>query len=145
MQIKSVFKDGERIPSRFTCDGKNVNPPLEFIDVPDNTESLALIVDDLDSSAGTFTHWVMWDISPDTKNIKENSAPKEAREGTNDFGKVGYGGPCPHSGKHRYQFKLYALDNFLDLLEGSKADVEKAMQDHILVKAVLTGNYFRGE
>ena len=140
MKIKSVFSDGERIPSKYTCDGIDVNPSLEFIDVPKNAKSLVLIVDDPDSPSGIFTHWILWNISPNTKSIKENSVPKGAREGMNDFGNIGYDGPCPHSGEHRYRFKLFALNIELDLSDNSKkSDVERAMKGHIIDKVILTG------
>jgi hypothetical protein len=143
MKIKGVFKDNERIPSKYTCDGKNINPPLEFTDVPKNTKSLVLIVDDPDSPSGVFTHWILWNILPGTKSIKENSVPTGAEEGTNDFGNVGYGGPCPHSGTHRYKFALYALDTKLNFSNGTKDSLEKAMKGHIIDKAILTGIYSR--
>lgn len=145
MKIKSIFDDGERIPSKYTCDGKDVNPPLEFLDIPKNAKSLALIVDDPDSPAKIWTHWILWNISPHIKNIKENSAPLGAREGMNGFGNVGYGGPCPHSGEHRYQFKLFALDAELNLPNGSKKnEVERVMKGHIVDKVILTGVYSKG-
>jgi Raf kinase inhibitor-like YbhB/YbcL family protein len=142
MKIKSVFNDNERIPPKYTCDGKDVNPPLEFIDVPKNAKSLLLIVDDPDSPSGIFTHWVLWNIPSNTKSIKENSVPAGAREGTNDFGNVEYGGPCPHSGTHRYMFKIYALDIELNSSEGlTKKSIENATKEHIIDKAILTGLY----
>ncbi len=142
MKIKGVFNDGERIPSRYTCDGTDVNPTLDFIDVPKNAKSLVLIVDDPDSPSKIFAHWILWNISPNTKSIKENSMPKGAREGLNDFGNVGYGGPCPHSGEHRYAFKLFALDIELNLPRGSKKnDLEKAIKVHVIDKAILIGTY----
>jgi Raf kinase inhibitor-like YbhB/YbcL family protein len=142
MKLKSVFDDGERISLKYTCDGIGVNPPLGFIDVPKNAKSLVLIVDDPDSPSKAFTHWILWSIPPNIKNIKENSVPKEAIEGTNDFGDVGYGGPCPHSGEHKYQFKLFALDIELNLPEGSKKnEVEKAIGGHIIDKSILVGTY----
>lgn len=145
MKIKSVFDDNNRIPSKYTCDGKGVNPPLEFIDVPKNTRSLVLIVDDPDSPSGIFTHWILY-IPSIVKGIKENSIPSGAKEGMNDFGNVGYGGPCPHSGTHKYAFKLYALDSELDLPKGSKKnEIEKAIKEHIIDKAVLIGTYSRNE
>jgi len=142
MKIKSIFGDGERIPSKYTCDGMDVNPSLELIDVPKNAKSLVLIVDDPDSPAKIWTHWILWNISPITKNIKENSVPLGAREGMNDFGNADYGGPCPHSGTHRYQFKLFALDIKMDLSGNSgKDEVERTMKGHILDKSILVGTY----
>lgn len=144
MKIKSVFNDGERIPFKYTCNGKNINPPLEFIDVPKNTKSLVLIVDDPDSPSKVWAHWLLWSIPADTKKILEDSVPYNAIEGVNDFGKVGYGGPCPHSGIHRYQFKLYALDvGFNSTKELTKSNLENAIKVHIIDKAVLTGLYSR--
>lgn len=144
MEIKSVFGNNERIPSKYTCDGGNVNPPLEFLDVPKDAKSLILIVDDPDSPSKIWSHWVLGNISPSTKKISENSVPKGSREGMNDFGKIEYGGPCPHSGTHRYQFKLFALDKMPDLASGfSKKDAETAIKGHIIERAVLTGIYSR--
>jgi hypothetical protein len=144
VKIKSVFNDNERIPSKYTCDGKNINPPLEFIDVPKNAKSLVLIVDDPDSPSKVWSHWVVWNIPQNTKNIKEDSVPAGAKEGANDFGNVGYGGPCPHSGTHRYRFALYALDMDLNSSkEMVKNNVENAIKGHIIDKAILTGTYSR--
>jgi hypothetical protein len=142
MKLKSIFASRERIPSEHTCDGEDVNPPLELIDIPQSAKSLVIIVDDPDSPSKIWSHWILWNISPTTKEIKQNSVPKEAMEGINDFGKLGYGGPCPHSGTHRYQFKLYALDVKLNLPKNStKEDVENAMEGHILDRALLIGLY----
>lgn len=144
MEIRSIFSSGGRIPKEYTCDGKNVNPPLDFAGIPENAGSLVLIVDDPDSPSGIWSHWLLFDISPETKKIDENSAPQGSIEGRNDFGNIGYGGPCPHSGIHRYQFKLFALDTRLNLREGSsKEDIENAMKGHALARAVLTGTYSR--
>lgn len=142
MKIKSVFREGERIPSKYTCDGKEVNPPLEFIDVSENAKSLVLIVDDLDSPSKIFTHWILWNISPNAISIKENSIPQGAREGRNDFGNIGYGGPCPNSGEHRYRFRLFALDAIINDAQGSrKNEIESAIKGHIIDKTILTGTY----
>jgi len=144
MKIKSVFENGQRIPQKYTCDGKNINPPLEFIDVPNNAKSLALIVDDPDSPSKVWSHWVMWGIPAGIRKISENSVPANAVEGVNDFGNVGYGGPCPHSGTHRYQFKLYALNVELNSSkEMTKDNLENAIKVHIIDKAILTGFYSR--
>ena len=145
MKLSSpVFENNGIIPPKFTCDGEGVNPPLEISDVPAGAKSLALIVDDPDAPAGDWVHWTVWNIKPDTKLVDENSVPPEAIEGITDFGKPGYGGPCPPSGTHRYQFKLYALDISLDLDSGAKkADVEKAMEGHILDQTDLVGLYQR--
>lgn len=139
----SAFADKEAIPSRYTCDGDDINPPLQF-DVPSSAKSLALIVDDPDAPRGTWVHWVVWNIDPNTSEIKEDSVPKSSRQGINDFGNMSYGGPCPPSGTHRYFFKLYALDVSLNIPSRSaKADLEKAMQGHIIERAEMIGLYRR--
>ena len=127
------------IPRKYTCDGENVNPPLYVREVPKETKSLVLIVDDPDAPSGTWEHWNVWNIPP-TKRIEENSIP--GVEGINDFGKHAYGGPCPPSGTHRYFFKVYALDNMLSLqVHSRKKDIEEAMKDHVLAKGELVGVY----
>ncbi|MEW6116632.1 MAG: YbhB/YbcL family Raf kinase inhibitor-like protein [Nitrospirota bacterium] len=137
-----VFKDNSPIPSKYTCDGNDVNPPLVIENVPSNAKSLVLIVDDPDAPMGTWVHWVVWNIEPKTKEIKEHSLPKGAIQGINDFKKHDYGGPCPPSGTHRYFFKLYALDATLNLPSSArKADVEKAMKGHIISQGQLVGLY----
>lgn len=145
--ISGAFKHNEQIPARYTCDGENINPPLLISDIPKRAESLALIMDDPDATGGrTFDHWLMWNIAPDTAEIKENSAPEGAIQGLTGFGKSGYGGSCPPRGNlaHRYVFKLYALDKKLELPAGSpKAELEKAMEGRILSQAVLIGKYGR--
>ena len=139
-----AFKNGENIPSKYTCDGENINPPLEISGVPTGTKSLVLIMDDPDSPSGTWLHWSVWNISPQTTEIPENSVPAGAKEGLTSFGEIGYGGPCPHSGKHRYFFRLYALDSKLDLPQGaSRTELEQAMAGHILAEAELMGLYER--
>lgn len=139
-----VFPHDGTIPPKFTCDGTDVNPPLSVAGIPEKTRSLALIVDDPDAPARTWVHWVVWDIPPGTGEIPENSVPAGATQGTNDFGKQRYGGPCPPSGTHRYFFKLYALDAPLALKPGaSKGQVEEAMKGHILGQAELIGRYRR--
>src|SRR5206468_9894859 len=110
----SAFQEGASIPSKFTCDGADTSPPLQIADVPSGAKSLALIVDDPDAPSGLFTHWMVWNISPQTNIIGEGST-RQGVQGTNDFGKSGYGGPCPPSGMHRYYFKIFALDRELDL------------------------------
>jgi Raf kinase inhibitor-like YbhB/YbcL family protein len=111
----TAFTQNGSIPSKYTCDGSDVNPPLMFENVPPEAKSLALIVDDPDAPAGTWVHWVVWNIDPAVKEIKENSLPPGAQQGISDFRKRGYGGPCPPGGTHRYFFKLYALDTTLTL------------------------------
>ncbi len=136
------FANNARIPDKFTCKGVNVNPLLEIEGVPENTKSFALIVDDPDAPMKTWVHWVLWNISPSTKKIEENSVPKEAMQGVTDFGENRYGGPCPPSGTHRYFFKLYALNSTLNISKNSKKeDLEKAMQSHILAQTQLIGLY----
>ncbi|OHA00167.1 MAG: kinase inhibitor [Candidatus Sungbacteria bacterium RIFCSPHIGHO2_02_FULL_47_11] len=145
----SAFKHSESIPKKFTCDlpaqaGGNVNPPLSFSQVPAETKSLALIVDDPDAPVGLWVHWILWNIPPDTKSIKEHSVPKGAMEGTTSAGKPGYRGPCPPDGEHRYFFKLYALDVELGLPPTADKDaLEEAMVGHVLDKAELIGLYAR--
>lgn len=129
------------MPSKYTCDGENVSPPLTIKNIPDGTKSVVVIVDDPDAPRGTWVHWVMWNIPPAEK-IKGNSTPGVV--GTNDFGKQKYGGPCPPSGTHRYFFKVYALDDLLELKPSStKRDVEQAMIGHIVAQAELIGLYRR--
>ena len=139
-----AFKENSHIPKQYTCDGKDVNPPLSMEGVPEGTKSLALIVDDPDAPVGMWVHWVLWNIDPAVKEIKENSVPNGAVQGMNDFGRTPYGGPCPPSDTHRYFFKLYALDTVLDLgTSTTKVRLEKAMTAHILASAQLVGLYKR--
>lgn len=144
MNIETVaFEQGKPIPEKFTCQGEDVSPEFTLRDVPSNSKSLVLIMDDPDAPSGTFDHWIAWNIPPDTKKLKEGVALAE--QGKNHFGNLGYGGPCPPPGKpHRYFFKLYALDTLLNLPSGSsKKQVEKAMEGHIIGKAELMGTYQR--
>ncbi|MBI2108767.1 MAG: YbhB/YbcL family Raf kinase inhibitor-like protein [Parcubacteria group bacterium] len=145
MKIESsAFKHNEIIPQKYTCDGENVSLPLSFSNIPNGTKTLALIMDDPDAPVGLWVHWTLWNISPGTKEIKENSVPKGAVEGMTNFGKPGYGGPCPPDGEHRYFFKLYALDAELNLSkETDKGALEEAMMGHVLEKAELIGLYSR--
>lgn len=137
----TAFKDNEFIPQMYTCDGKNVNPPLLIDGIPKETKSLAIIVDDPDAPGGTWVHWVVWNI-PVTHQIKENHAP--GKEGMNDFHMRRYGGPCPPSGTHRYFFKIYGLDTILNLPDScNKPILEKAMSDHIIAFGELIGLYKR--
>ena len=146
MKITSTtFAEGGDIPSKFTCDGADTNPALRFEWAPAQAKSLALIVDDPDAPSGLFTHWLVWNIEPKAAVIEENSAPSNAIQGKNDFGKPGYGGPCPPSGTHRYFFKVFALDRQLDLPAGSKrAQLDAQMRGHIIGQAELMGRYSRG-
>ena len=141
----SAFQEGANIPSKFTCDGADTSPPLQIADIPSQAKSLALIVDDPDAPGGLFTHWMVWNIPPQTSAVGEGSAPKGVR-GTNDFGKSGYGGPCPPSGTHRYYFKIFALDRELDLPSGAKrGQVDAAMKGHVVAQGELMGRYSRKE
>ena len=139
-----AFENNQLIPKKYTCDGKDINPPLQISEVPAGTKTLVLIVDDPDAPMGTWVHWVVWNISPETTLIEENSVPQGSIQGVNDFNKNSYGGPCPPSGTHRYYFKLYALNTELSLSSSArKEDVEKAMEGAILEKAELIGLYRR--
>jgi Raf kinase inhibitor-like YbhB/YbcL family protein len=140
----SAFQEGENIPSKFTCDGADVNPALRFEEAPAEAKCLLLVVDDPDAPVGLFTHWLVWNIDPKTTEIVENSAPGGAVQGTNDFPKKGYGGPCPPSGTHRYYFKIFALDQTLGLKPGAKrAEVDAAMRGHVVAQGELMGRYSR--
>jgi Raf kinase inhibitor-like YbhB/YbcL family protein len=152
MNIKTnAFQVSEAIPEKYTCDGADVSPHLKWDGAPDNTRSFALICDDPDAPRGTFTHWILYGLAFDATELPENLLKKEevdspkCKQGTNDFGKIGYGGPCPPRGPaHRYYFKLYALDTEIHLSSKSrKQDLESAMKDHILAKAELMGTYQR--
>ncbi|WP_068466432.1 YbhB/YbcL family Raf kinase inhibitor-like protein [Candidatus Protochlamydia phocaeensis] len=150
MIIESVFEYQQPIPSKYTCSGENISPPLKFLQIPQHAQSLVLIVDDPDAPHGVFDHWIIWNISPHVTQLSEG-APELKRlsphpiEAKNGFGKKGYGGPCPPPGKpHRYFFKLYALDVPLALSEASsKKDVEQAMKGHVIEQAELMGTYQR--
>lgn len=145
----TAFTDGGTIPQKYTCDGADVSPPLAWDNVPEGTKSFALICDDPDAPMGTWVHWVLFNLPADTRNLPEavppdKELPSGARQGTNDFRKIGYGGPCPPSGTHRYYFKLYALDTLLELPAGiSKAQLLKAMEGHVLAEGQLMGRYSR--
>ncbi|MCX5851615.1 MAG: YbhB/YbcL family Raf kinase inhibitor-like protein [Deltaproteobacteria bacterium] len=152
MQLtSSVFTEGSMLPARYTCDGQDISPPLNWKDVPAGTQSLTLISDDPDAPVGTWVHWVVFNIPPNAAGLDENIRPEKEfkngmRQGNNDWPKIGYGGPCPPGGTHRYYFKLYALDTMLDLKSGAtKEDVLQAMKGHILAEAQLMGKYKRKE
>lgn len=140
----SAFAFGEMIPARYTCDGENLSPPLVWSGIPQDAKSVALIMDDPDAPAGTWVHWVLYDIPPKLEGLDEGSG-ETGVDGVNSWNNTGYGGPCPPPGNpHRYYFKLYALDTELYLQAGTpKADIEKAMQGHILAEGQLMGKYGR--
>ncbi len=142
MEITSTaFKHKEDIPKKYTCQGQDTSPPLSMTGVPEGTESLALIVDDPDAPGGNWVHWVVWNIPPEA-DFEEGSVPEGAEQGMNDFKKHEYGGPCPPSGKHRYFFKLYALDKKLDIpVSSTKAELEKEIEDHVLERTEIYGLY----
>ncbi len=159
----TAFADGGMIPQRFTCDGSDRSPDLSWSGVPENSRTLALICDDPDAPAGTWSHWVVFNLPAQVTGLKEGvpaservpntsmeeSSPagsdRDATQGKNDFGKLGYGGPCPPGGTHRYFFRLYALDARLELgPEATRANVLKAIKGHILAEGRLIGKYTRG-
>jgi Raf kinase inhibitor-like YbhB/YbcL family protein len=138
----SSFQAGGDIPAKFTCDGTNVSPALQIGGVPNEARSLVLLVDDPDAPRGLFTHWIIWNIDPKTTRVAENSAPAAGVQGTNDFGKRNYGGPCPPSGTHRYFFKIFALDTKLELKPNARrAELDAAMRGHVLAQGELMGRY----
>ena len=150
MQVTSTaFKEGQSIPRQYTCDGVNISPPLEWNGVPKSAKTIAIIADDPDAPPGTWVHWVLFNLPAENIGLVENLPTTESLkaggfQGNNDFQKIGYGGPCPPSGTHRYFFKVYALDNELPLKAGAtKADIEKAMQGHIVAQTQLMGTYSR--
>jgi Raf kinase inhibitor-like YbhB/YbcL family protein len=146
-----AFPAGRAIPAKYTCDGEDTSPPLEWSGVPENAESLALVVDDPDAPDPAapkmrFVHWVLYNIPPDAHGLREGASgdglPEGACEGSNDFKKVGYGGPCPPIGRHRYVFTLYALDkSFNDAGAVSKSELEAAMKTHVIEKTEVIGTY----
>jgi Raf kinase inhibitor-like YbhB/YbcL family protein len=137
-----AIQAGGDIPAKFTCNGTNVSPELQIGGVPNEAKSLVLIVDDPDAPRGLFTHWIVWNIDPKTTRVAENSAPAGGIQGTNDFGKRNYGGPCPPSGTHRYFFKIFALDTKPDLKPSARrAELDAAMRGHVLAQGELMGRY----
>lgn len=139
-----AFNQGSQIPSKYTCDGENINPHLIMHGIPARTKSLALLVEDPDAPSGLYVHWVMWNINPELKEIKEHTMPMGADEGINSGNQVGWDGPCPPSGTHRYYFRLFALDMKLKLgPDTRKEDLERAMEQHILATTELMGTYSR--
>ncbi len=150
MEISSTaFSHEDLIPAKYTCDSSDISPELTWSGVPGGAGSLALICDDPDAPGKTWIHWVIFNIPPSENGLPENvpadaTLPGGARQGKNDFGKIGYGGPCPPGGTHRYYFKLYALDRVLDLDPGAtRADLEKAMGGHVIEECLLMGKYSR--
>jgi Raf kinase inhibitor-like YbhB/YbcL family protein len=144
----TAFRDSASIPKKFTCDGPDVSPALAWSDPPGGTKSLAIIVDDPDAPAGTWVHWVIYDLPAETRKLpegieKDRELKNGALQGRNDFGKIGYNGPCPPRGsEHRYFFKLYALDSKTGLKAGAtKSDLERAMSRHVLAQAQFIGTY----
>jgi Raf kinase inhibitor-like YbhB/YbcL family protein len=152
MSIKitsTAFAAGGLIPKQYTCDGANVSPPLSWSGVPPNAKALVLICDDPDAPAKTWVHWVAYDLPVTLTSLPENTATTTeltggGKQGANDFKKIGYGGPCPPSGTHRYYFKLYALDTDTSLTPGATKDqLLKAMEGHIVAQGQLMGRYKR--
>lgn len=153
MELRSpAFSHNGAIPRQYTCEGADVSPPLQWQGVPPGTKSLALIVDDPDAPdprapRRTWVHWVLFNIPPTAtalpEGVRSDQLPPGTREGINDWKRTGYGGPCPPIGRHRYFFKLYALDTLLELDKPTKAELETAMRGHILAEAVLIGTYQR--
>ena len=143
MRITSpVFDEGQMIPSVYTCDGENFSPPLEIKDVPQEARSLVLIMDDPDAPNGTFTHWLMWNISPDTRRIEENDWPSGAEQGINDGNELGYMGACPPEGIHHYHFKVFALNKRLSLKgEIRRVDLDREINDSVIEKTEIVGLY----
>jgi Raf kinase inhibitor-like YbhB/YbcL family protein len=148
----SAFQQNGHIPSKYTCEGENVSPPLAWEGVPNGAKSLVLIIDDPDAPdpkapKTVWVHWIVYNIPPDTKSLPENAGrlPQGAVAGLNDFKKMEYGGPCPPIGRHRYFHKLYALDITLDLRGATKSQIERAMQNHVLANAALVGTYKKGD
>jgi hypothetical protein len=150
MELKSTaFDAGAMIPKQYTGDGQNISPPLDWEVVPNGTQSFALFCDDPDAPGGTWVHWVIFNLPANMRELPENipsqkSLANGAKQGTNDFHAIGYGGPCPPSGEHRYFFKLYALNTKLNLDAGvKKANLLKAIEGHILAESKLLGKYRR--
>lgn len=146
----SAFDHNGMIPKKYTCDGEDISPQLSWSGAPEGTKSFALINDDPDAPMGTWVHWVLYDLPPSINELSENM-PKDktlsngAKQGITDFKNIGYGGPCPPSGIHRYFFKLYALDTKLNLESGAtKKQVEDAMKGHVIAQTELIGKYKRG-
>ena len=138
--VQSIaFANNGHIPPKYTCEGDNINPPIEISDIPEDTKTLAIIMEDPDAPGSDFTHWLLWNISP-SEEIAENT--NQGVSGINDFGKTGYGGPCPPSGAHHYYFKIYALDKELNITAGeNKNALLEGMNGHIVATGELMGRY----
>lgn len=144
MKLTTVFEHNTSIPSLYTCDGEDLAPELTISEVSEKAQELVLIVDDPDAPLGTWVHWVLYNIPPDTKKIDAKKLSAGIKQGMTDFGRIGWGGPCPPSGTHRYFFKLYALDKKLNLSGGmTKAQVESVIENHIIDRSELVGLYKR--
>lgn len=145
MQVaSSAFSDGAAMPAKVGCSGTNTSPPLSFQGVPPAAKTLALIAEDPDAPGGLFTHWVVWNIPPGTVAVAEGTPPAGAAQGTNSYGKSGWGPPCPPAGEHRYIFNLYALDSSPNLPPSSgREQLQAAMAGHILAQSQLVGRYRR--
>ncbi len=142
--ISTAFENGGLMPRQYTCDGGDVNPRLEINNVPADAKSLVLIFDDQDAVGGVWNHWMVWNISPETKTIGVRSIPRKANVGMNDFGEFGYSGPCPPSGEHRYIFQLYALSTEIDLPSSAgRVQLEEALNDSVIEKTGLMARYTR--
>jgi Raf kinase inhibitor-like YbhB/YbcL family protein len=146
----TTFKNGEKIPRRYTCDGEDTSPPLFWSGAPNGTESYAIILEDPDAPGGTFTHWVLYDLPATTTSLPEGAGKngkfkESSKQGVNDFGRIGYGGPCPPEGTHRYIFRLYALNIAgLNLKEkATKEEVLKTAKGHVISETELVGTYSR--
>jgi hypothetical protein len=144
MQIKTDFENNGQIPSKYTCDGEDLAPILNFIDVPKEAKELVMIMDDPDAPMGTWVHWILYNISPDTKTIDNSNLPSSVKSGFTSFKRTGWGGPCPPNGVHRYFFKLYALNKHIDMPEGlNKEEVMSNIENSIIDYAELIGLYKR--
>lgn len=137
----AAFGNGAAIPQSYTCEGQNLSPPLRWNGSPSGTKSFALIVEDPDAPGGTFAHWLLYNIPVDVTSLAPGAVPRGAQEGENGFGRIGYGGPCPPSGQHRYFFKLFALDANLSVHAPNRMTLETAMRGHVLASAQLLGTY----
>lgn len=140
--LSTAFENNQNIPAKYTCEAENINPPLLISETPENAQSLALVVNDPDAPSGDWVHWTVWNIDPKVAAIKENSIPTSGVQGQTDFGQNKWSGPCPPSGTHHYHFKIYALDTMLEIPPTfKKAELEEAMQGHILDQSETVGLY----